>query len=299
MAEALASWRDLLGAIGRTDLLIESGHLVVWNDPAAARRGSRAWLGADLGPARCRLARADELAPLAALLGQAPAGGVAFENTAQMRDLGELLAALSRAFVAAGGERRRVRVTRLVRHGGAVRVEGEEGASLPAARVVVAAGVRSGELLRPLGLAVPLIAERGYHIQSADHDWPEGMPPVVFEERATILTRFTGGLRAASFVELTHADAPPDERCWQRLERTVAGLGVKMRGPFARWYGCRPTLPDYLPAIGRAAADSPVFYAFGHQHLGLTLAAVTARRLAAMLTAEAPAPAAFSLARFQ
>jgi D-hydroxyproline dehydrogenase len=44
--------------------------------------------------------------------------------------------------------------------------------------------------------------------------------------------------------------------------------------------GPRPTLPDYLPGIGRATSGQNVFYAVGHQHLGLTLAAPTARLIA-------------------
>jgi D-amino-acid dehydrogenase len=39
--------------------------------------------------------------------------------------------------------------------------------------------------------------------------------------------------------------------------------------------GARPTLPDYLPALGRCARAENLICAFGHQHLGLTLAAIS------------------------
>jgi len=39
-------------------------------------------------------------------------------------------------------------------------------------------------------------------------------------------------------------------------------------------------LPDYLPGIGRATSGQNLFYAIGHQHLGLTLAAPTAQLIA-------------------
>ena len=42
-----------------------------------------------------------------------------------------------------------------------------------------------------------------------------------------------------------------------------------------RWFGARPTLPDYLPAIGCCDGYDNLAYAFGHQHLGLTLAAIS------------------------
>ena len=46
--------------------------------------------------------------------------------------------------------------------------------------------------------------------------------------------------------------------------------------------GSRPTLPDYLPAIGRSERTPNLLYAFGHQHLGLTLAPITATLVAAL-----------------
>ncbi|MDN3685010.1 FAD-dependent oxidoreductase [Vibrio sinaloensis] len=42
-----------------------------------------------------------------------------------------------------------------------------------------------------------------------------------------------------------------------------------------RWMGNRPSLPDSLPVIDRLS-EGKVLLAFGHQHLGLTQAAVTA-----------------------
>ena len=64
--------------------------------------------------------------------------------------------------------------------------------------------------------------------------------------------------------------------------------------------GFRPSLPDSLPAIGRARATSNVVYAFGHGHLGLTLAATTGRHVARLLSGEGEsALAPFSITRFQ
>jgi D-amino-acid dehydrogenase len=51
-----------------------------------------------------------------------------------------------------------------------------------------------------------------------------------------------------------------------------------------QWMGFRPSLPDSLPAIGRARASARVVYAFGHGHLGLTQSAGTARLVADLLT---------------
>jgi D-amino-acid dehydrogenase len=64
--------------------------------------------------------------------------------------------------------------------------------------------------------------------------------------------------------------------------------------------GFRPSLPDSLPAIGTAAADRRVVYAFGHGHLGLTQSAATARLVADIVLERPPAVdlAPFSPQRF-
>lgn len=52
--------------------------------------------------------------------------------------------------------------------------------------------------------------------------------------------------------------------------------------------GCRPSLPDSLPVIGPSAASDSVILAFGHQHLGMTLAAVTAKLVADLIGKRTP-----------
>src|SRR3546814_13324308 len=77
------------------------------------------------------------------------------------------------------------------------------------------------------GHIVPLIAERGYHIRAAAGEWPAYLPPLVFEDRAMIVTRFADTVQAASFVEFHSPGAPPDPRKWARLERHVRELGLR------------------------------------------------------------------------
>ena len=64
--------------------------------------------------------------------------------------------------------------------------------------------------------------------------------------------------------------------------------------------GFRPSLPDSLPAIGRARATPRVIHAFGHGHLGLTLSAVTALMVADAVAGRAPRidPTPYGIGRF-
>ena len=288
LTEALPAWRRVAESACAQDLLREGGHIVAWESAAGARAGRKDLAGSETASVRWRDLTASEAALLGASLRRSPADAVRFEGTASIGDPGAVLDALRTAFLGRGGAFE-ARETTLAQ---ARRADAD--------LVVVAAGVRSRPLIRELGHKAPLIAERGYHIQSAETSWPKDLPPVVFEERALVATRFLSGLRATSFVEFSCADAPPDARKWARLKAHAEALGLPFDSPAQTWLGSRPTLPDYLPAIGRSTRDPRVLYAFGHQHLGLTLGPITGEMVAALACREAPPvdPAPFAIERF-
>lgn len=288
LRDALPAWRRLAASLDRPDLLVERGHLVVWESQETARAGLEAWRAADIGQSRLSVL-SDPLARQVRQWVKAPiAGGAQFENTGQVRDPALVLSLLDDAFTASGGRRRTGRAVRLRTVDRRIEVLLEDGQWLAPERVLVAGGVGSGALLRDLGHVAPVIAERGYHLEGGADHWGD-LPPVVFEDRSLILTRFGDRLRAASFVEFGRESSPPDPRKWARLRRHLAELGVQMDGPIAEWMGARPTLPDYLPAIGVSRRADNLYYAFGHQHLGLTLAAVTGELVAALMGGATPA----------
>jgi D-amino-acid dehydrogenase len=51
--------------------------------------------------------------------------------------------------------------------------------------------------------------------------------------------------------------------------------------------GFRPSIPDSLPVIGPSRGGPEVIHAFGHGHLGVTLAPVTARMVSGMIDGHA------------
>jgi len=296
LADALPAWQRLLTAAGAPHLLGEDGHFVLWERVATAARGRAAWAATETGTAAFRDATAEEREQIAALVRVPVAGAIRFAGTGRIRDLAALEQALRRHFAALGGVCHTAHVARLAMGKGA-RVHLDDGRQLAADLAVVAAGVQSAALLAPLGIKVPMIAERGYHLEGDVPGWPTDLPPLVFEDRSLILTRFGHGLRAASFTEFALADTPPDPRKWRRLARHLGELGLSMSAP-RQWIGARPTLPDYLPAIGRDLARPTLACAFGHQHLGLTLAAVSAERLVGQLMGDGADLAAFAPDRF-
>jgi len=300
LAAALPAWRRLAAGVGQPDLVVERGHYVVWESARTAAAGQAAWRETDIGAAQAHALAPAQLAELSASLRAPVAGGLAFEGTGQVKSPALVLGSLREAFRDAGGELVSGEAVGLVTLEGRPEVLLGDGRRLRPETVVVAGGVGSGALMRSAGHVAPVIAERGYHVEGEARGWGD-LPPVAFEDRSMILTRFGSRLRAASFVEFGRVEAPADRRKWDRLRRHLRELGVELSGDVGAWMGARPTLPDYLPAIGRSRRAPGVLYAFGHQHLGLTLAAVTGELVAALAIGAAPAVdlAPFDLERFQ
>jgi D-amino-acid dehydrogenase len=91
-------------------------------------------------------------------------------------------------------------------------------------------------------------------------------------------------------VEFAGLNAPPNfARAATMLAKAKRFMPQLRTGGGSQWMGFRPSLPDSLPAIGPAAADARIVYAFGHGHCGLTQAAATARLVADILGGRTPA----------
>jgi D-amino-acid dehydrogenase len=126
------------------------------------------------------------------------------------------------------------------------------------------------------GKHVPLDTERGYHLM-LPHEHQRLPFAVTSLERKFIMTPMSGGLRLAGTVEFAGLERPANmQRAWQlhRLSKGLFRQDLNAQDAMP-WMGFRPSLPDSLPIIDRVA-DGKVLLAFGHQHLGLTQAAVTA-----------------------
>lgn len=187
-----------------------------------------------------------------------------------------------------GGRIERAEVTALRPEAAGVGIVAADGVSRRAARVVLAAGAFSHRIARSLGDVIPLETERGYNTT---------LPPGAFDLRTQItfgghgfvISRLSTGIRVGGAVELGGLDLPPDyRRSRAMLGKAQAFLPGLVAQGGVEWMGFRPSLPDSLPAIGRAGSEPRVIYAFGHGHLGLTQSAGTARLVADLLTDEPP-----------
>ena len=168
--------------------------------------------------------------------------------------------------------------------------------------VVLCAGYLSASLLDGFGFDVPLVAERGYHVE-LDCDSLSFDMPIGSYERGCYFTPMSSGLRVAGTSEITSSTNQPPPR-WGRadiLNKHFSQVFPEVEGKVtSRWMGHRPTLPDFLPAIGRVEEVPGLLVAFGHHHLGLTLSAITAQLVKELILDEETTVdvASFSINRF-
>jgi glycine/D-amino acid oxidase-like deaminating enzyme len=234
-----------------------------------------------------------EVARLEPALAPLARHGVFFPEAMHIDSPALLMQRMAAAAEQQGAQHRRAQAVRLQAEGPDIKLELQaDGApqSLRARQVVIAAGAHSLALARQVGEAVPLDTERGYHVEYTLDATPIRRP-VCPVERGIYATPMTGRLRVAGTVEFGGTARPATLKRWALLDRGARELFPSLPRPSSQWLGFRPSMPDSVPVIGRARGAPGVMLAFGHGHLGLTLAAVTAELVAAELGGKADANA--------
>ncbi|WP_299988088.1 FAD-binding oxidoreductase [uncultured Ruegeria sp.] len=172
--------------------------------------------------------------------------------------------------------------------------------TLHAPRLILAAGVWSADLLKPFGLPVPLVAERGYHVEFPNPS-VQLNNSVMDVDAKVVASSMLGGLRVAGTAEFGSVDAPADPRKKEILTEQAKAMLPDLETSGARfWMGRRPSFPDSLPAIGLINGSDGLYAAFGHSHYGLMMAPKTGELVADLVSGRSPNVdmAPFSLARF-
>lgn len=285
LQEAGPMWRDLAARVGGEAILQHRGCLYLYRTEAAFRAAGTEMAGRRALGVTVELLTAAELAALEP--GLPPMAGAAFFPQAIFLDDPGRMMGLIAAHVLARAELIPARAGRLARGPDGVTVEGP-GLHLHARRVVIAAGAHSRALAAMAGDRVPLDTERGYHVEW-DMETPLLTRPSCPTARGFYLCPMAGRLRVAGTVELGGLTAPPSPH---RIARLVEGARQIFPGlperPDRDWMGFRPSLPDSLPVIGPSSGGAEVIHAFGHGHLGVTMAPATARIVADLLAGRTP-----------
>jgi len=163
----------------------------------------------------------------------------------------------------------------------------DNGGNLQVSRVVIAAGAFSKSIEGiPMSL-IPLDTERGYHVQFSNHQHLLTRP-VAWNASGFYATPMEHGLRFAGTVEIAGYGKAHNPRNIAFLTRKAREMFDLPANPDQEWLGFRPTLPDALPIIGYSNDSENVLLAFGHHHLGLTLAGITGKLIAELVNGEKP-----------
>jgi D-amino-acid dehydrogenase len=286
---SVALHRDWIVEAGAETLLRASGWLKLFRTPEAA-----AGFAPDLdllrrAGTRHRLLDAADLRALEPALAPGCTGGVLLEDACSLSSPRALSERYMEHLRRLGGRFAQLAVTGLRPDGDGWQVL-HGGGRIAARRVVVAAGPWSADLLAPLGLRLPLFVERGYHLHLAPGSGPGLRRPVHDIAGGYVMTPQSAGIRVTSGVEIAPRDAPPHEGQIRRAAaaaRALAGLGPAVEA--RPWLGCRPSLPDGLPAIGPVPGRPGLWLNTGHNHVGLSLAAGSGDLLARLMAGTAAA----------
>jgi D-amino-acid dehydrogenase len=236
---------------------------------------------------------ADELRQLEPALSREYVRGLLVRENGHTSDPFGLVSRLAEHVVRNGGEVMRAGAVGFRLDGGRLAAVATDAGDVPADAAVVCAGANSKPLAAALGDKIPLETERGYHLMLRD---PEAMPriPTADADGKFVATPMAAGLRFAGTVELAGLAAPPDWRRARMLLRQGRRMLPTLSASYPEeritvWMGHRPSLPDSLPALGRARATPDVVYAFGHGHVGMTAAPMTGRIVADLIAGRPPA----------
>jgi D-amino-acid dehydrogenase len=287
MRLAEAEWSGLMQRSGTGTMLREDGSLELYESEAAFRASLPGWAARERFGIAHRHVEGDELAALQPGLSPRFVRGTfvpGWKTVADPKLLGKAVWAYAEK---KGARFEKATVKRIGAETSAALLEFGDGSRKRARRLIVAAGAWSHRLAAGLGDHIPLETERGYNTTL-----PAGAFDVkrqlIFSDHGFVITPLSTGLRVGGAVELAGLERPPNfARSKAMLEKARRFLpGLDPSGG-REWMGYRPSLPDSLPVIGRAATALNIVYAFGHGHLGLTQAAATGRLVRDLVTEQA------------
>ena len=202
-----------------------------------------------------------------------------FTQVGHTPDPYQICVAIADKFKALGGIFKVAQVDTIIAEGECVSVLIDGDMKVSSNKLLLTAGAWSKPLAKQLGHHVPLEAERGYHLMMPQK--AKLSRPVASYNRKLIITPMAKGTRLAGTVEFGGLDAPMSPG---RADCLLPHAKALLPNVFehanvqdgTRWMGFRPSLPDSLPVIGKTMVDN-IYVSFGHQHLGLTWSAISAK----------------------
>lgn len=280
-------FRRHLEGTGHENLVVDSWYVHAFRN---ARRASLGDLGNTIRKekgAELELIGQQELQRLEPALSQDFKAAVLIKGQARARAPGRIGQVLAGKAAAQGAEIIRAEVTSLTRDADGWTLA-THGSTLKAQKIILAAGVWSAAILKPLGLNIPLVAERGYHVEFPNSQLQLNNS-IMDVDAKIVASSMECGLRVAGSSEFAAIDDAADPRKKTLLAKQALAMFPELNASDMKfWLGRRPSFPDSLPALGPVAGQPGLFAAFGHSHYGLMMAPKTGELLADLVAGVPP-----------
>lgn len=284
-----ADYARLLDACDDKSLLVDRPIIEVFDGPAGVAH-ERAYnqLRRSLGFDSQELT-AGEIGELEPALAGRFSHGLLLSQWRFVRDTEAFITALNQSFIDQGGRRIRAQVSRLDEAAGrATGVILDNGDSIAASQIVVAAGVGSRQFFRQLGVKVPLQPVAGYQALVRDPGVTFNHS-VIYADGGFCFTPMTRGLQIGGSIEFVGNSTEPNFKRAQLILDKARRILPQLRTDQVEFgVGYRPLVPDTKPVIDRSPRLSNVTMAVGHGQLGLTLGATTGRLISDLAAGRTP-----------
>ena len=287
LKETHAGLDPLISLTGTGDLFTANGCMQVYESaPEFEKDRARHQVWTDLGIQYSEINR-DEIIDLEPKLNRKFEKGIIFRNTRQTLNPKTLVTRFFQHFMEAGGNFVPDHARGIVHTPNGIRIHLHSKNSLMADKVVISCGAFSRQIKGCGSEKLPLDTERGYHIQFAGLQDMVNRP-VTWVGSGFYATPMNEGLRFAGTVEIAGLSQRKNQKVLDYMIHKSRQMLDLPESPTSDWLGFRPTMPDSLPVIGPSTDSPDTWYAFGHHHLGLTLAGITGKLIAEMIADESP-----------
>ncbi len=184
--------------------------------------------------------------------------------------------------------REHCQITGFVQQGGRVTGVQTADGELAAEEVVLSAGAWSGDLLRTLGLALPVEPVKGQMILFKCAE--DFLPSMVLAKGRYAIPRRDGHILVGSTLEHAGYDKTPTGDALQSLKASAVELLPELEGAtvVAHWAGLRPGSPEGIPYIGPVPGHAGLWLNCGHYRNGLVLAPASCQLFTDLLTGAEP-----------
>jgi len=281
---ALPAYDELFEDIDISNLVESKGIIYFWTNKDLKSRELEINIRNELG-VKQQLLTKDEIHDLEPNIRKIYHGGVLYSNAKHARNPKKILLKLFELFIKKGGKFQKQEVKKIdfsSMDKPSIKTESE---SFSFDKAVIACGAFSKKLTDKVNEKIPLDTERGYHVHFKGYDHLLSRP-VIFLNRGFGITPMEQGLRVVGTVEFGGLNNPPTKKRIMNLVNNAKYLFPELKEHEDEWLGFRPTLPDFLPVIGKSKNHKNLFYSFGHHHLGWTLGAISGKIISGMIAEE-------------